>query len=152
MDDALFFTALGRILITTRGRHVRRFSGRSSGRVDTDCLFRYDEPVSPHLAALRHGGANQVSLITTRPLGCDQRAFYRFQMLLWSTRSQSVCHRTSKILQAPVMYTSRRRGVIDPGDDLPSEISCVSSQAYTVRHYQARLKSTRTDPCFCQRS
>ncbi|KAF9790918.1 onanonoxo-7-onima-8-eninoihtemlysoneda [Thelephora terrestris] len=41
--------------------HVRRFSGRFSGRVEADCLFRYDEPVSPHLAALRHGGANQVS-------------------------------------------------------------------------------------------
>jgi bifunctional dethiobiotin synthetase / adenosylmethionine---8-amino-7-oxononanoate aminotransferase len=54
------FTAQWRILITPRGRHVRRFSGRSSGRVDTDCLFRYNEPVSPHLAFRRGGGKKQV--------------------------------------------------------------------------------------------
>ncbi|KAF5387074.1 hypothetical protein D9615_001809 [Tricholomella constricta] len=30
-------------------RHVQRYAG--SGRVQTECLFRYEDPVSPHLAA-----------------------------------------------------------------------------------------------------
>ncbi|KAF9649875.1 PLP-dependent transferase [Thelephora ganbajun] len=49
------------ILITPWGSHVRRFTGGSSGRVEADCLFRYNEPVSPHLAVLRQGGSDQVS-------------------------------------------------------------------------------------------
>jgi len=42
------------------GRHVRRFSGSSSDRVEAACLFRFNEPVSPHLAVLRQGGTGQV--------------------------------------------------------------------------------------------
>jgi hypothetical protein len=33
------------------GRHVIRYSKRFGGLVHTKCLFRYNEPVSPHLAA-----------------------------------------------------------------------------------------------------
>lgn len=47
-------------------RHVRRFSGGPSGRVEVDCSFRFREPVSPHLAVLRQGGRGQV-LDSTRP-------------------------------------------------------------------------------------
>lgn len=145
-------TALWRILIAPRGRHVLRFSGKSSGRVDTDCLFRYNEPVSPHLAVLRHGGTDQVIYIAIHSLGWDQHAFHRFPMLLWSMRSQIVCHRMHRSPQAPVISTLRQRGVIDSGNELPQEISRVSSQACTVQHYRVQLKLTRTDLCFCQQS
>ena len=40
--------------------------------METDCLFRYNEPVSPHLAALRHGG-DQVCYIFICFLGRIQR-------------------------------------------------------------------------------
>jgi len=32
------------------GRHVSRYSRKFGGYVHTQCLFRYFEPVSPHLA------------------------------------------------------------------------------------------------------
>jgi dethiobiotin synthetase/adenosylmethionine--8-amino-7-oxononanoate aminotransferase len=32
-------------------RHITRYAGSHKHLVYTDCLFRYDEPVSPHLAA-----------------------------------------------------------------------------------------------------
>jgi dethiobiotin synthetase/adenosylmethionine--8-amino-7-oxononanoate aminotransferase len=32
-------------------RHVKRFAGRHSDLVHVKCLFQYEEPVSPHLAA-----------------------------------------------------------------------------------------------------
>lgn len=54
------FASSSEALIISRNRHVRRFSGSFSGRVETDCLFRFNEPVSPHLAVLRQGGADQV--------------------------------------------------------------------------------------------
>ena len=47
-------------LIASPDRHVRRFFGSHSGRVEADCLFRYNEPISPHLAVLRQRGAGQV--------------------------------------------------------------------------------------------
>ncbi|TCD67064.1 hypothetical protein EIP91_000577, partial [Steccherinum ochraceum] len=31
--------------------YIKRFAGPSAGKIVTDCLFRFDEPVSPHLAA-----------------------------------------------------------------------------------------------------
>ncbi|KAI6025012.1 hypothetical protein PISMIDRAFT_90179 [Pisolithus microcarpus 441] len=31
-------------------KHVKRFAGPNQSLVETQCLFRYDEPVSPHLA------------------------------------------------------------------------------------------------------
>jgi hypothetical protein len=37
-------------------RFVKRYSGAEKSRVQTGCLFRYDEPVSPHLAAQIAGG------------------------------------------------------------------------------------------------
>ncbi|KAJ2926902.1 hypothetical protein H1R20_g10184, partial [Candolleomyces eurysporus] len=32
-------------------RHVARFGGKASSLIHAECLFQYDEPVSPHLAA-----------------------------------------------------------------------------------------------------
>jgi len=55
-----YFAPSPKMLITSWNRQVRRFSGNFSGRVDVDCLFRYNEPVSPHLAVLRQRGADQV--------------------------------------------------------------------------------------------
>jgi len=55
-----YFAPSPKMLITSWNRHVRRFSGSFSDRVVVDCLFRYNEPVSPHLAVLRQGGAEQV--------------------------------------------------------------------------------------------
>jgi len=54
------FAPSPKMLITSWNRHVRRFSGSFTGRVEVDCLFRFNEPVSPHLAVLRQGGADQV--------------------------------------------------------------------------------------------
>ena len=64
-----FFTPQLKILIASLNRHVRRFSGSSSGRVEVDCLFRYNEPVSPHLAVLRQGGRGQVFIPFPTPAG-----------------------------------------------------------------------------------
>lgn len=33
------------------GRHIKQFSGTFRDRIQTHCLFRYNNPVSPHLAA-----------------------------------------------------------------------------------------------------
>ena len=139
------------ILINPRGRHVRRFSGASPGRVHTDCLFRYDEPVSPHLAVLRQGGSNQVFYIAIPPLCLNKHTFHRFPMLPWSMRSKVVCRHMSRIRQAPVMSTLRQQGVISPGVDLPPDSSCISFQLCTARHYLAQLKSMLIDLCSCQR-
>lgn len=43
-------------------RHVKRHAGSGKGRVHTGCLYRYDEPVSPHLAA-RLATDNDVSKV-----------------------------------------------------------------------------------------
>lgn len=32
-------------------RHVKRYGGKLTELIDAECLFRYNEPVSPHLAA-----------------------------------------------------------------------------------------------------
>lgn len=32
-------------------RHIKRFAGGYKDKVYSACLFRFDEPVSPHLAA-----------------------------------------------------------------------------------------------------
>ena len=38
--------------------HVQRYTAAASrGRVKADCLFRYDEPVSPHLAVGMRAGS-----------------------------------------------------------------------------------------------
>lgn len=43
-------------------RHVKRFGG-SGSRIQADCLYRFDEPVSPHLAAkLSLGAEHEVRL------------------------------------------------------------------------------------------
>lgn len=65
-SSSILFTPQSKILITSLGRHVRRFSGSPSGRVEVDCSFRLREPVSPHLAVLRQGGRKQVHN-STRP-------------------------------------------------------------------------------------
>ena len=59
-SSSILFTPQSKILITSLGRHVRRFSGSPSGRVEVDCSFRLREPVSPHLAVLRQEGSDQV--------------------------------------------------------------------------------------------
>jgi dethiobiotin synthetase/adenosylmethionine--8-amino-7-oxononanoate aminotransferase len=56
----ILFAPSSKMLIISWSRHVRRFSGGPSGRVEVDCLFRFNEAVSPHLAALRQGGTDQV--------------------------------------------------------------------------------------------
>ncbi|KAF9466408.1 PLP-dependent transferase [Collybia nuda] len=38
-------------------KHVKRFGGRAAHRIRTECLFQYDEPISPHLAAQTKGAA-----------------------------------------------------------------------------------------------
>jgi dethiobiotin synthetase/adenosylmethionine--8-amino-7-oxononanoate aminotransferase len=74
-----FLTPQQKILIASSDRHVRRFSGSSSGRVEVDCLFRYNEPVSPHLAILRQEGKGQVS-ISLHTSASDTHTFYRSPM------------------------------------------------------------------------
>ena len=37
--------------ITLCIRHVNRYAGPQRALVNTHCLYRFDEPVSPHLAA-----------------------------------------------------------------------------------------------------
>lgn len=56
-----------KILIPPLDRHVRRFSDSFSGLVEVGCLFRYSEPISPHLAVLRQEGAGQVSISFPTP-------------------------------------------------------------------------------------
>ena len=68
-SGAVFFTPQHKILIASSDRHVHRFSGSCSGRVEVDCLFRYDEPVSPHLAVLRQRGGGQVFISLLTPAG-----------------------------------------------------------------------------------
>ena len=49
-------------LILQRFRRVLVLAGQHRGRVHSKCLFRFDDPVSPHLAARRanEGGGLQV--------------------------------------------------------------------------------------------
>lgn len=48
--------------------HIERFAGPNQSLVETRCLFRYDEPVSPHLAVKMASGAqkNAVSVPSDR--------------------------------------------------------------------------------------
>jgi dethiobiotin synthetase/adenosylmethionine--8-amino-7-oxononanoate aminotransferase len=39
------------VLLNILYRHVVRFGGKASKLIHAECLFQYDEPVSPHLAA-----------------------------------------------------------------------------------------------------
>lgn len=39
--------------------HIKRFAGPNQSLVETRCLFRYDEPVSPHLAVKMASGAQK---------------------------------------------------------------------------------------------
>lgn len=56
---------VGRVLcwiclhLTIHDRYVIRYAGPQKSRIESRCLFRYSDPVSPHLAALReHGEEN----------------------------------------------------------------------------------------------
>lgn len=40
-------------------KHIKRFAGPNQSLVETQCLFRYDEPVSPHLAVKMASGASE---------------------------------------------------------------------------------------------
>jgi hypothetical protein len=41
--------------------HVNRYTTKHARWIDTECLFRYDEPVSPHLAVQMKSGEGVVS-------------------------------------------------------------------------------------------
>ncbi|KAI6129904.1 pyridoxal phosphate-dependent transferase [Pisolithus croceorrhizus] len=40
-------------------KHIKRFAGPKHSLVETQCLFRYDDPVSPHLAVKMASGASE---------------------------------------------------------------------------------------------
>lgn len=42
--------------LTIPDRYVIRYAGPQKSRIESRCLFRYSDPVSPHLAALRECG------------------------------------------------------------------------------------------------
>jgi hypothetical protein len=41
--------------------HVNRYTTKHARWIDAECLFRYDEPVSPHLAVQMKNGEGVVS-------------------------------------------------------------------------------------------
>ena len=43
-------------------RHIKRYAGKHKDRIQTECLYQYKEPVSPHLAA-RLASAEDESLV-----------------------------------------------------------------------------------------
>ncbi|KAJ3485058.1 hypothetical protein NLJ89_g11931 [Agrocybe chaxingu] len=45
--------------------HVKRYTNEFLGKVHPECLFRYDEPVSPHLAAKMKEGESEEGSIPT---------------------------------------------------------------------------------------
>ena len=74
------------VLLSIPHRHVARFGGKASRLIQAECLFQYDEPVSPHLAARLKDPENANVRISKWPFGL----FFTLSRFLQTTSSSSL--------------------------------------------------------------